>query len=246
MTLAFIDNNWSAMAFAISLVFGMWLSVRLRKLTKPGALTGGIVGLCLFLGSGWFGVFHLLVFFGLGVAATRFQREEKQKLSTSSDNSERRTASQVLANSAAPALAACLIVFTSAYANTLKLFISGCFAAALSDTWSSELGMVWGKRFFNIYTWKPETPGEDGVVSLEGFLAGAVGSAVIGLLHIAYEADAMAFLAIFFGGMTGNLADSYLGALLERRRLMGNDMVNLLNTCIGGITSCLVYGALSP
>ena len=75
--------------------------------------------------------------------------------------------------------------------------------------------------------------GENGVVSVEGTLLGAAGSAVVAAAYC---------LALGWGpwawwlpvaGTVGNAVDSVLGATLERRGVLGNNAVNLLNTLAG-------------
>jgi uncharacterized membrane protein len=45
----------------------------------------------------------------------------------------------------------------------------------------------------------------------------------------------ISFYLIALAGLIGNLMDSVLGALLERRGLMGNNVVNFLNTLAGAL-----------
>jgi uncharacterized membrane protein len=53
----------------------------------------------------------------------------------------------------------------------------------------------------------------------------------------------LGFWWVLLAGAIGNLADSVLGATLERSRYLSNDAVNFLNTLLGalsaGLLSCL-------
>jgi uncharacterized membrane protein len=49
------------------------------------------------------------------------------------------------------------------------------------------------------------------------------------------------FAWIVVAGTAGNLADSYLGATLERKQLLSNDAVNFLNTAIAALIAYLLY-----
>jgi uncharacterized protein (TIGR00297 family) len=90
--------------------------------------------------------------------------------------------------------------------------------------------MVYGKRFYNILSWKKEAKGLDGVISLEGTLIGIAGACIIGLIYTAGRGIDKGLLVIVVAGTAGNLADSLFGAALERKGYLNNDWVNFLNT----------------
>jgi uncharacterized membrane protein len=46
---------------------------------------------------------------------------------------------------------------------------------------------------------------------------------------------------IIAAGTAGNLSDSVMGALLERRGVIGNNAVNFLNTLIAALVMLLFY-----
>jgi uncharacterized membrane protein len=46
---------------------------------------------------------------------------------------------------------------------------------------------------------------------------------------------------IIIAGTAGNLSDSVLGALLERKNIIGNNAVNFLNTFIAALVALLFY-----
>jgi uncharacterized membrane protein len=46
-------------------------------------------------------------------------------------------------------------------------------------------------------------------------------------------------------GFLGNLADSFLGAALQRRGILNNDWVNFLNTLIAAVSMILLSIAFS-
>jgi uncharacterized protein (TIGR00297 family) len=220
---------------------GMLYSVRANKLTVAGAGTGGLLGVLLFLGAGFTGLALLSLFFLLGSSASAWQRATKQRLGLAEANQGRRTAYQALANAGVAGAAGLCSWVMPAHVAFFQLLLAGSLAAATADTLSSELGNIYGRRFYHILTLRPDIRGRNGVVSLEGTLLGLGGSAIIASAYSVggYQGSGWVLLA----GAVGNLADSVLGATLERRGLLSNNAVNLLNTLIGAGTAALGYGA---
>ena len=110
--------------------------------------------------------------------------------------------------------------------------MAAAFSSATADTLSSELGSLYGRKFYNILSFKKDTRGLDGVISVEGTLFGVIGSMLIAVVYSAGFGWGENFFLIIIAGTIGNLADSLLGALWERKRLLHNDVVNFLNTLI--------------
>ena len=108
-------------------------------------------------------------------------------------------------------------------------------AEAAGDTISSEIGQWLSGRAYMITTLKPVPAGQDGGISLAGTLAGMGASAIIVVVGYALGlcSPGMAVVAFVAAG-AGNLVDSYLGATIERRGLVGNGMVNFAGTSFAG------------
>lgn len=215
-------------------------SVRRRKLTTAGAIGGGLTGLCVFIGGGWTGIGLLAVFFVLGTAATAWKRTQKAAIGMAQERGGQRTLGQVVANGGVAGLLGLAALFFPEKSSLLTLLMAGALSSAMADTLSSELGSIYGKRFFNIVSFKKESSGLDGVVSLEGTLMGLAGSAIIAAVYSVFVNWSPAVLWIIVAGTVGNLADSVLGAALERKGLMGNNTVNFINTALGAATLWLL------
>ncbi|CAM3806491.1 DUF92 domain-containing protein [Mucilaginibacter galii] len=220
---------------AVFLLTGMVCSVWFKKLTAWGAIAGGLCALLAFAGAGFTGIGMMTAFFVAGTAATSWRRADKKKLETTEADHAGRNAGQVLANSGVAAIAGALALLFPAYINWWSLAIAACFSSATADTLASELGTLYGQRFYNIITWKPDQRGLDGVVSLEGTFLGVLGSVLIALMYYAGFGGAWYIMIIVVAGTAGNLADSILGAVLERKGFLKNDAVNFLNTLIAAL-----------
>ncbi|WP_439458156.1 DUF92 domain-containing protein [Pedobacter sp. GSP4] len=216
----------------IIIIAGMAYSIMAKKLTVIAALMGAVLALIIFSAAGFTGLIMMTTFFILGSAATSWQRQKKEAFVSKVETKKGRNAMQVLANAGAAALAGLVLVFYPNLAFLMLPAMAAAFASATADTLSSELGMVYGKRFFNVISFKTELCGMDGVVSLEGTLIGIIGSGIIAGIYALGWGWNINFLFIVVAGTIGNLTDSVLGAVLERKGIIGNDVVNFLNTVV--------------
>ena len=210
-------------------------SIRMRKLTLTAGVVAALTAGLVYAGAGYTGLGMLGAFFISGTFATSWKRSQKQEFDHET-NHRGRNSGQVLANGGVAALAGLLAYLFPGYSLLFTLMMAAALAAATSDTLSSELGMIYGRRFYNIVTLKRDLPGRDGVISLEGTLAGIVGSLLIALVYASGMGFHMrTFVIIVITGTAGNIADSLLGATFERKRLLNNDAVNALNTLIAAL-----------
>ena len=228
------------------------LAVAMRKLTPLGGLSGALVASALYLGLGYPGLLLLGAFFVLGTLATSYRKQWKERAGLR-DNLHGRKPVQVWANGGVAALCGLLSFWyepvfpriridgltgygTGDASLVFSLMAAAALCAATADTLASELGNVWGRRYLNIRTLRPDRRGVDGAISLEGTLAGLAGSAIIATLYFYGINRSLASAGILIAaGTFGNLADSWLGATLQRRGLLGNDAVNLLNTLLAAL-----------
>jgi uncharacterized protein (TIGR00297 family) len=229
-----------ALIFLILLLAAVFASYKTNKLTLAGSLTGGVVALAIFAGSGFTGIGMLAAFFALSVLATSHKKAEKRKLASDKHHPEKRNAGQVLANGGVAALFGLLAYITPLHAPLFTVLMAASVASATADTLSSELGTVYGRRFYNIINLKPDEKGKDGVISLEGTLIGIAGTTVIAIIYIIGIGRSNAFFHIIIAGTIGNITDSVLGATLERKAYLNNNAVNFLNTSLAALTCWLI------
>lgn len=228
----------------LSLVLGSAMagSVAAKKLTLLAALTGGLIGFAIYQGAGFTGIFLLSAFFLLGTLATSWKIELKEKERVAERDRGKRKPGQVLANGGVAAILGLIIWAYPETSVLLQLTMAGSLSAAAADTLSSELGMVYGRRFYNIRTFRRDKKGLDGVISLEGTVCGIFGSVVIALIYSIGFGWNLNFLIIIIAGTIGNLVDSLLGATLERKGVIQNNTVNFLNTLAGAFAAMALSG----
>lgn len=231
------------MFFIIPLIIlVMILCIKTKKLTIIASLTAGLIAFLIFLGTGYTGIAMLGSFFIMGIWATSHKKQLKTVIG---EHQQERKAGQVLANGGVAAIMATLAIFDPVHTGIYVIMLAGSLASATADTLSSELGMVYGRNFYNVLTFRREPKGLDGVISLEGTLLGACGAMIIAAIYVVVYGMDDGFIVIILAGVLGNLADSVLGAALERKRYINNDMVNFLNTALAALFSLLINNFIS-
>ncbi len=189
----------TGLAFAFAVAVTAW---KLRALTLRGAVAAGILGLVIWGAGGWSWALPLLVFFVMGSLASRLRGSP----------SERRTPVQVLANGWVPGGMALGYALRPSPAFLVGYLAAVCEAAA--DTLATETG---GSQPRDILTRTPVPRGTSGGVTLQGFLGGFGGAAVVGGVAwmLGYPARGVG-LAILMGFL-GSVVDSLIGARLQGR-----------------------------
>ena len=225
---------------SLVIISAAMLSVITHKLNTIAAITGAVVAASIFFGAGYIGIAMLAAFFILGSAATSWKMNTKLQWGHAEKNKGQRTTGQVLANGGVAAITGLLALIISTEENLFRVMIAASLASATADTLSSELGTVYGKKFYNILTFKKDARGLDGVISVEGIIIGIIGSAIIALIYSSGFGWSKNFAWIIIAGTIGNIADSIFGALFERKNYLSNNAVNFLNTLIAAFVIFLL------
>ncbi|VVB53651.1 Uncharacterised protein [uncultured archaeon] len=212
-----------------------------KAVSVSGAVAGFFMGFAVYALLNFNGYLVLLEFFVIGSIVSRHRIEDKIKLNVAQSNKGRRCWRHAMANSISG------VAFAYAAAthpdNALPFIAAyvGSFAAAASDTASSELGEVYGGKPRLITTLKEVPIGTNGGVTIPGTLAGL--GASFAVAAVAYAAGLIpshtAVAVVTFAGVAGMLVDSFFGAALENPHFVGNSTVNFLGSVAGGLI-CLI------
>ncbi|HKT49084.1 MAG TPA: DUF92 domain-containing protein [Candidatus Angelobacter sp.] len=219
-----------ALVITTAFAFVAWLA---RGVNAGGALAGSSIAFVLAsrdLRMFWV----LLLVFAVTLLATRAGKSRKEQLHTA-EAYRGRSAAQVMANLGVAAL------IVSLGPQIWPLLALSALAEAAADTSSSEIGMAFPGRTLLLTTWKPVEPGVDGGVSVKGTLAAILAASTIAAAALLMQlVSAHQAALILLAGVSGSLVDSLFGALMERRGLLSNDMVNLLSTAAAVGLACIL------
>ena len=210
---------------------------RARTVRVSGAVAGGFLGTIILVCTGWQGWALLLLTFGAAVVTSRLGLRHKERLGIAEERGGRRGAGNAFANTGVSAFAALMAVLTYAHDPALLAFTAALVAGA-SDTVASEIGKAWGRRTFLLTTLRRVPPGTSGAMSLEGTLAGVASAALLALVGSALGLVTMKGAGVVVVAATvGALIESALGATLEERGVVNNDVLNFINTGVAAFVA---------
>jgi uncharacterized protein (TIGR00297 family) len=252
--------------FAISIAFAV-LVWALKAATPAGAVCGGMICLQITYWTGSYAgsiaqtaLTPLALLFLLTFLATRAGRRRKAKAGLAEARTGR-SAAQVIANLSVASLCVTPLAYFvlrvifrgllsgSSFdpghgwlAGMLKVMGLAALVEATADTVSSEIGQAYGGTPRMLLSLRKVTAGTDGAITTLGTLAGVVAGFLVAgagawAMHISGRQALIAVLA----GSLGLFFDSLLGATVERRGWLGNDLVNFSSTLFAAAIAAVGY-----
>ena len=198
-------------------------------------MIGVLLAFLIWICGGLVSLVSLFLFFTLGTIASSWKKDQKSQLELEQENKGRRGIANVLGNGGTAGLFCILSFILNLEPDNLQIIIISSFSTACSDTFSSEFGNVYGKKYFNIINFQKAPRGMDGAVSAQGILFGLAGSMLIASTLLFFDGSIKHFIIVAISGILGNLFDSFLGATLQQKGFINNHQVNFLATLVGSI-----------
>jgi uncharacterized protein (TIGR00297 family) len=200
--------------------------------SRSGAIVGVLIGLAVYLGSGWEGWLLLVATFAAAVVTSKVGLQRKTALGIAQEREGRRGAGNAIANCLVSAIAA-IVAITSPYQSAAWLVLVTGLTAGAADTVASEIGKAWGTRTFLVVGFRPVPAGTSGAISVQGTIANVAAAAALASLGAALGLISMTSVPLVVAAaLVGAFVESALGATLEKPGILNNDVLNFINTAV--------------
>jgi uncharacterized protein (TIGR00297 family) len=220
-----------------------------KVLTPEGLLHAWVLGVVLWGTLGWKGYLVMVAYFAIGSGITFVGKAQKEAMGIAEKRGGARGPENVWGSALVATFCALGVYFTGldgsspkTAAALLVLAYVASIATKLSDTCATEVGKAYGKRTFLITTLQPVPRGTEGAVSLEGTIAGVIGSAVLAVLAAVIGLiTPLGVVQCISAAFIATTMESLIGATIEGKVPgLTHDVVNVINTLIGAIAAVLL------
>ena len=190
---------------------------KIKSLSVSGTVMAFFVGCCIAIGFKWQGLIILGLFFTSSSLWSKFKKKQKEKLGDILEKGEQRDWVQVFANGSIASVASLLFYFTNDDVWMLAFCVA--IAAANSDTWASEIGVLSKGNPIYLLSLQRIEKGTSGAVSLLGLVASVAGATFIAISSLVLFSIPLvsSMILIISFGFLGSIVDTMLGATLQAR-----------------------------
>lgn len=211
-----------------------------RAFDLSGLVAGVVCGSVITYALGPGGFVIVLAFLAAGSVTTKVRFGKKRALGIEEAHGGKRTWKNAVGNLGVPAMSACVAIVRPAA--LAQVFTIAAIAAATSDTVSSEVGKAFSRSVLTLHNLKVKEAGVPGGVSAVGTVWGAIASAGICLIGLAFGLiDVMGVGWILIAALVASLLESLLKSGFGLR---SGHAANLLNTFVGGLIGALIVGSV--
>ncbi len=256
-----LQNSWLMAAAVNTVLIAIAFALPKKLLTPAGYVNAWLLGVIVWGGLGSRAYATTLFYFFVGSAVTKVGKAKKEAYGIAEARGGIRGPGNVWGSALTGAVCALgaaflpLIYTASAAANSevsaevsaglslwqslLALGFVASLSTKLSDTTATEIGKAYGQRTFLITTLQPVPRGTEGAVSLEGTIAGVVGSvALAAIAHIVGLISPVGIGICAIAAFVATTIESLIGATIEEKfTWLTHDLVNIINTTIGAVTA---------
>jgi len=241
-----ISQDW-IVAIALNTILGVIALLLPRKvLTTAGICHAWVLGIIVWGCLGWQGYIVILSYLIIGSGVTRIGKDIKEVKGIAEKRDGARGPENLWGSAATGAV--CAIGQAIAPNPLWLLAYVASLSTKLADTTASEIGKAYGKSTFLITTLKPVDAGTEGAVSLEGTIAGIIGSLLMAMIGLAVGllTSPWDLLWCAIAAFIATNIESLIGATLqEKYDWLTNELVNGINTTIGAAIAVLIATALA-
>ena len=265
------SNPWLVAIALNTILLAIAIIAPKKLLTDAGQFHGWLLGVIIWGCLGWQGYAVVMFYFLVGSGVTRIGKAQKEAEGIAEKRSGARGPENVWGSALTATLCAVGVLAFSILGKTgdilgktgdilgetgkmpvpqsvislLLLGYAASFCTKLSDTCASEIGKAYGKRTFLITTLQPVPRGTEGAVSLEGTIAGIVGSILMALVSSAVGLiDLTGIVFCVIAAFIATNIESVIGATVQSKfEWLTNEVVNFFNTLIGAIAAIVLASA---
>eukprot|EP01038_Epipyxis_sp_PR26KG_P009862 gene9862-13269_t len=218
-----------------------------KSLTNEGLIHSTLLGIGLWTFLGFQGWLVGVIYFILGSLATKIRMKEKEKLGIAEKRGGARGPENVWGSAAVAMICALLTYIAPRYDAILRLGFVTAFSTKLADTLGSEIGKAFGKTTYLITTFRSVPKGTEGAVSLEGTIAGIIGSIIIATfarsLNVIKSTSGVG-ICVLSSFIATNI-ESLIGAMYQDNvSWLSNELVNLIMTAIGAVLAMSLFSLM--